>query len=139
MAKATLGVIIGNRDFFPDPSSPRPRDILALFAALEVEVILLDEDDTKLGAVETWQHAKACADLFRRHRDEIDGVLVCLPNFGDEKGVADTLELAGWTCRCWCRAIPTTSTSSTSSGAATRSAARSRSATTCASTASRSR
>src|SRR5690606_31459597 len=35
-----------------------------------------------------------CAELFRKHRDEIDGVLVCLPNFGDEKGVADTLKLA---------------------------------------------
>ena len=31
----------------------------------------------------------------RRHRDRIDGVLVCLPNFGDEKGVADALKLAG--------------------------------------------
>ena len=50
---------------------------------------------TKLGAVETWQHAKACADLFSRHRDRIDGVLVCLPNFGDEKGVADALRLSG--------------------------------------------
>ena len=46
---------------------------------------------TKLGAVETWQHAQACADLFRKHRDRIEGVLVCLPNFGDEKGVADVL------------------------------------------------
>jgi len=40
------------------------------------------------------RHADFCADLFRRHRDEIDGVLVALPNFGDEKGVADTLKLA---------------------------------------------
>ena len=55
---------------------------------------MLDEQDTKLGAVETWQHAQACADLFRRHRDRIDGVLVCLPNFGDEKGVADALRLS---------------------------------------------
>ena len=55
---------------------------------------MLDEQATKLGAVETWQHAKACADLFAAHRDRIDGVLVCLPNFGDEKGVADTLKLA---------------------------------------------
>ncbi len=29
------------------------------------------------------------------HRDRIDGVLVCLPNFGDEKGVADALKLSG--------------------------------------------
>jgi L-fucose isomerase-like protein len=45
--------------------------------------------------VETWGHAKICADLFRANRDRIEGVLVTLPNFGDEKGVADTLKLSG--------------------------------------------
>ena len=55
---------------------------------------MLGERETKLGAVETWQHAQACADLFRRNRDRIEGVLVCLPNFGDEKGVADVLRLS---------------------------------------------
>jgi len=95
MASHTLGVVIGNRDFFPDVLvAEARRDVLALCASLDVECVLLGEDDTKLGAVETWAHAKACADLFRRRRDAIDGVLVCLPNVGDEKGVADTLELA---------------------------------------------
>ena len=95
MARATLAVIIGNRDFFPDLLvTEARRDLLALCAALDVRPILLDEQTTKLGAVETWSHAKACADLFQQHRREIDGVLVCLPNFGDEKGVADTLKLA---------------------------------------------
>jgi L-fucose isomerase-like protein len=95
MARATLAVIIGNRDFFPDQLvSEARRDVLALCASLDVDCVLLDEQTSKLGAVETWQHAKACADLFRRHRDRIDGVMVCLPNFGDEKGVADALKLA---------------------------------------------
>jgi L-fucose isomerase-like protein len=95
MARHTLGVIIGNRDFFPDVLvSEARKEILALCASLDVDCVLLGETDTTLGAVETWAHAKACADLFRRHRDAIDGVVVCLPNFGDEKGVADTLKLA---------------------------------------------
>jgi L-fucose isomerase-like protein len=95
MARATLGVIIGNRDFFPDQLvTEARRDLMALCASLDIECVLLDEQASKLGAVETWQHAKASADLFRRHRDRIEGVLVCLPNFGDEKGVADTLKLA---------------------------------------------
>ncbi|UCC99802.1 MAG: hypothetical protein JSW66_07940, partial [Phycisphaerales bacterium] len=34
-------------------------------------------------------------DLFKQHREEIDGVLVTLPNFGDERGVANTLRFAG--------------------------------------------
>ena len=95
MARHTLGVVIGNRDFFPDVLVTEARkDILALCESLEVECVLLGEDQTKLGAVETWAHAKACADLFRQRRDMIEGVLVLLPNFGDEKGIADALELS---------------------------------------------
>jgi L-fucose isomerase-like protein len=96
MTSQTLGIVFGNRDFFPDALvSDARRDVLALFESMGIEGVLLGEHETKRGAVETWQDAKACADLFRTHRDRIDGVLVCLPNFGDEKGVADTLKLAG--------------------------------------------
>lgn len=92
----TLAVIIGNRDFFPDALvTEARRDLLALFERLEIQVVMLDEAVTKLGAVETWEHAKACGDLFRQQRHRIDGVLVCLPNFGDEKGVADAIKLSG--------------------------------------------
>jgi L-fucose isomerase-like protein len=96
MAKMTLGIIIGNRDFFPDRLVTEGRtDILDVLREMEVEPILVEDTATKLGAIETYNHAKLCADLFRRHRDRIQGVLVTLPNFGDEKGVADTLKLAG--------------------------------------------
>lgn len=95
MSKMTLAVIVGNRDFFPDRLVSEGRaDILRLFEEMGIEAVILDEEATKLGAVETWQHARLCADLFRSQRDRIDGVLVCLPNFGDEKGVADTLQLS---------------------------------------------
>src|SRR6185369_8965447 len=90
-----LGVIYGNRDFFPDHLVTEARaDIAKLFQRLDIKAIQLDEKDSKLGGVETHAEARKCADLFRAHRDEIDGVLVCLPNFGDEKGVADTLKMA---------------------------------------------
>lgn len=92
----TLAVIYGNRDFFPDVLVTEARaDIAALFQQLGVKAIQLGEKDSKLGGVMTHADARKCAELFRKHRDEIDGVLVCLPNFGDEKGVADTLKLAG--------------------------------------------
>lgn len=94
--KTTLAVIIGNRDFFPDVLiSEARRDILKLFGELGIEAVIPDERAMKLGAVETWAHAKECADLFAASRRNIDGVLVCLPNFGDEKGIAETLKLAG--------------------------------------------
>jgi L-fucose isomerase-like protein len=92
----TLGVIFGNRDFFPDHLiTEARRDIQALFADLGIQAVMLAETDTKLGSVETYAHSRACADLFKRHANQIDGVLVCLPNFGDEKGVADTIKLSG--------------------------------------------
>ncbi|MGI4867394.1 MAG: L-fucose/L-arabinose isomerase family protein [Janthinobacterium lividum] len=91
----TLGVIIGNRDFFPDKLVGECRvDLLAAFAQAGIKPIMLDEQATKLGGVETFQEAQKCAALFRQHADEIMGVLVVLPNFGDEKGVAETLKLA---------------------------------------------
>ena len=43
--------------------------------------------------METYADARKCADLFQAHRREIDGILVGLPNFGDEKAVADTLKM----------------------------------------------
>jgi L-fucose isomerase-like protein len=95
MQKTTLGVIIGNRDFFPDVLvGEARRDLLAVCGELGIDTVLLDEQATKLGAVETWEHAGRCADLFRAHCDRISGVLVSLPNFGDEKGVAESLKLA---------------------------------------------
>ena len=96
MSRTTLAVIVGNRDFFPDRLVTEGRgDILSLLSEMDIEPVILGENDTKLGAVETWEHARRCAELFRANRDRIEGVLVSLPNFGDEKGIADTLKLSG--------------------------------------------
>jgi L-fucose isomerase-like protein len=91
----TLGVILGNRDFFPDALiSEARRDLVTVFKALNVEPIWLSESDSKLGAVETWADAVKCGELFRVNRARIEGIFVCLPNFGDEKGVADAIRLS---------------------------------------------
>jgi L-fucose isomerase-like protein len=96
MAKVTLGVIVGNRDFFPDRLVTEARaDILKLFKEMDIEAVILDEKATKLGGVETWTHAKICGEFFKKNAERIDGILVSLPNFGDEKGVADTVKLSG--------------------------------------------
>jgi L-fucose isomerase-like protein len=95
MSKTTLAVIIGNRDFFPDPLVSEARaELLTLFRELDIDAVMLSTEDTKLGAVETWQHAVKCGELFRQNRGRIEGILVCLPNFGDEKGVADSIRLS---------------------------------------------
>ena len=46
-----------------------------------------------------------CADLFKRNRDAIDGVIT-LPNFGEERAIADTLGWPTSACRCWCKPPP---------------------------------
>lgn len=94
--RSTLGVIIGNRDFFPDKLVAEARaEILDLFKKLNITPVLLSDADSKLGGVETFAEAQKCAALFRHHADVIDGILVVLPNFGDEKGVAETIKLSG--------------------------------------------
>lgn len=91
----TLGVIIGNRDFFPDVLVGEARnDLLALFKELGIGSVMLDAQATKLGGVETFAEAMKCAALFSTNREKIDGILVCLPNFGDEKGVLETIKAA---------------------------------------------
>lgn len=96
--KSTLGVIIGNRDFFPDKLVAEARtEILDLFKQLNITPVMLSDADSKLGGVETFAEAQKCAALFKKYADEIDGILVVLPNFGDEKGVADTIKLSGLT------------------------------------------
>jgi L-fucose isomerase-like protein len=92
----TLGVIVGNRGFFPDHLCASGRaDILRVLAEEAIQAVILDPDATVFGSVETSQDAEKCAALFRQHRDKIDGVLVTLPNFGDERAVANTLRGAG--------------------------------------------
>lgn len=104
---STIGVIIGNRDFFPDKLVAEARtEILEVFKSLNITPILLSETDSKLGGVEIFAEAQKCAALFKRHADEIDGILVVLPNFGDEKGVAETIKLSGLTVPVLIQAYP---------------------------------
>jgi len=93
--KMTFGVIVGNRGFFPAHLAKTGRDeITRVLQQAGMDVVVLGPEDSKHGAVETHQEAKHCADLFRANAARIDGVIVTLPNFGDERAIADTLRLA---------------------------------------------
>src|SRR6202166_604265 len=93
--KMTMGVIVGNRGFFPDHLAKSGREeILAALAKAGMNAVALGVEESKYGAVETHKEAKRCAELFRKHDKQIDGVIVTLPNFGDERAIADTLRLA---------------------------------------------
>src|SRR5258708_7047212 len=96
MAKQmTMGVIVGSRGFFPSHLATSGRlEMIAVLEAAGIKPIVLTPEETAHGAVETYEDAKKCAALFKAHAAEIDGIIITLPNFGEERGLADALRLA---------------------------------------------
>lgn len=92
----TLGVIVGNRGFFPSHLCDDGRAIMLKVLEEEgINAIAISPDETPYGSVESLEEARKLADLFKANASEIDGVLVTLPNFGDERAIANTLRWAG--------------------------------------------
>jgi L-fucose isomerase-like protein len=99
--------MFGNRDFFPDHLITEARnEVTALLSELEIDPVMVSEADTKLGGIESFADAQRCADLFKAHREALEGVLIVLPNFGDEKAVADALRMSGLSCPVLVQACP---------------------------------
>ncbi len=93
--KITLALIVGNRGFFPGHLAKEGRaEMLQVLQQSGVDVVVLDEKESNHGAIETYEEATRCAAHFRANSDRIDGVIVTLPNFGDERAIADTLRLS---------------------------------------------
>ena len=92
----TLGVLVGNRGFFPAHLCDNGRKIILKILEQEgIKPVCLTPEDTKYGAVFSIEDSQKCADLFKEHRDEIDGILITLPNFGEETAIANALRWAG--------------------------------------------
>jgi L-fucose isomerase-like protein len=105
----TLGMIVGNRGFFPDHlARSGHQEMKAALEAAGVTVVALTERESKHGAVETRQEAARCAALFGKHREAIDGVVVTLPNFGDERAIAEALRQSGLRVPVLMQATPDT-------------------------------
>ena len=93
--KMTVGLIVGNRGFFPDHLAKSGREeMIRVLEGKGVDVVSLTPEQSKHGAVETREESRRCAELFASNRQRIDGVIVTLPNFGEERAIADTLRLA---------------------------------------------
>jgi L-fucose isomerase-like protein len=93
--KSCFGVIIATRGFFnPVLAGTARKELLALLDELSIEYVIGSEDATPHGALENLEHAKIYARLFRENAERIDGIIVILPNFGDELGVVQTLDMA---------------------------------------------
>ena len=95
MTKQTFGVIVTTRSFFPSHLVKTARNgITALLNKLGHDYVMVDETDTNLGAVLTLDEAKICAALFNTRREDISGIIVVLPNFGEELGVVEAIDRA---------------------------------------------
>ena len=96
MKRVTLGVIIGNRGFFPTHLCETGRKvILKVLEEQGFDVVILPESARQSGTVESINDARACADLFKANREKIDGILITLPNFGEETGIVNAVKFSG--------------------------------------------
>jgi L-fucose isomerase-like protein len=92
----TFGIVVGNRGFFPDHLAKTGREeILAVLKEVGAKAIVLTPEESKYGAVETYAESQRCAELFKKHAEHIDGIIVTLPNFGEERGIVDAIRLSG--------------------------------------------
>ena len=94
--KTKFGLIVTTRGFFnPVLASTGRRELITKLESLGYEYVILSETDTETGGtVETYEDAKKCGSLFREHKDEIKGIIVTAPNFGDEIGTVSAINLA---------------------------------------------
>ncbi len=87
MKKTTFALYFGNRGFFPGELIAGARE--ELIKACEINgygYLVMDESLTRYGAVETIKEGQLYAEFLKRNQGKFDGVIVCLPNFGDENG-----------------------------------------------------
>jgi L-fucose isomerase-like protein len=108
MKPVTLGVIIGNRGFFPAHLCESGRKtILKVLGEEGIQSVLLGaEETTPFGSVESVVDAEKCAAVFKKHADEIDGILITLPNFGDERAIANSIRWSGLNVPVLVQAFP---------------------------------
>jgi len=94
--KTTFALFFGNRGFFPGSlQAAARREMRGALEGLGHKVLVTDEKATRYGAVETVAEGRVFSAFLRRHRGEYGGVILCLPNFGDENGAAEALQDAG--------------------------------------------
>lgn len=91
----TFGLIVGTRNIFNSRLAAEAREtLIKKMDKLGHEYVILPSAETPTGNIETLKDAQKCAKLFNDYRHKIDGIIVILPNFGDELGVVNSIHLA---------------------------------------------
>jgi L-fucose isomerase-like protein len=96
MSNTTFALYYGNRGFFPDSLIDAARsELTAVLKKKGFSYIQMPADETRYGAVETPSEGAKYAKFLAAHRGQYDGVILCLPNFGDETGAIAALQDCG--------------------------------------------
>lgn len=94
--KITFALYFGNRGFFPgELIADARKEMTEAVAKAGYNYIIMGADETRYGAVETIPEGKKYAKFLAEHRGEYQGVILCLPNFGDENGAMEALRGCG--------------------------------------------
>jgi L-fucose isomerase-like protein len=93
--KTPFALFFGNRGFFPASLIAQAREELPrLLKEWGHDSLILDQDATRYGAVETPREGEVYANFLEQNRGKYGGVILCLPNFGDETGAVAALRAA---------------------------------------------
>ncbi|MCE5198334.1 hypothetical protein LLG39_05105 [bacterium] len=93
--KTTFALFFGTRNGFPGALMASARDEMSrTLTQLGHEVLMLDENATAHGGVCSLAEGRIYADWLKSNEGKFDGVILCLPNFGDENGAVAALKHA---------------------------------------------
>ncbi|MBI2425509.1 MAG: hypothetical protein HYV27_21970 [Candidatus Hydrogenedentes bacterium] len=94
--KSTFALCFANRGFFPAAHQETARkELVNVLESMGHTVLLMPEAATKHGAIETPEEGEQYARFLRDRRGAFHGVILSLPNFGDETGAVAALREAG--------------------------------------------
>lgn len=92
----TFALYFGNRGFFPEHLIASARqEVIQALAKLDIKALCIPDGETRYGAVEGFKEGRKYAQFLEAHRGDYDGVVLILPNFGDEAGASEALRDCG--------------------------------------------
>lgn len=96
MGRQTFALYFGNRGFFPESLIAGARqELKQAISDAGCDYLIMDENATRYGAVETPEEGRIYANFLKQNEGKYDGVIICLPNFGDENGAVAAVRDAG--------------------------------------------
>ena len=88
-----FALYFGNRGFMPAELIEGAReDMIKAVLNAGHEVLVMDKNATRYGAVETREEGRIYHDWLKSHEGEYDGVILCMPIFIDENGAVTALQ-----------------------------------------------